>query len=291
VNPLAISTYTIPQAIEVFVYGFCNGKSRTYPYVATKLESVWIMQDSPARKSARKSEIVTHGIEPERVIQIVRKSGVGWHFLCDIHEPDADFTSIRSTYKSLGYRAISTEWLFVHNLQKIPKFESEPQAREIRDDATLDSIYQRAKQKRKILTDTQLFGVWDDQQDIGWVRSIPHGTAAWVSDLYVYESHRGMGYGRALMSKLLKHERKQGLEQSVLLASSDGARLYPHLGYERIGVLQMFCPGFEDLAPSPTTGSFKLAGRLRGATVNIYAIFIADFVIDGVGVRDRTPLV
>ena len=241
-SPLTNSTYSIAQAIEVFVHAFCYGKSQTYPYVASKAGDVWIMQDSPARKGARKCEVVAHGIEPEKVIRAVNKAGVGWHFLCDIHLREADFDLIRSKYKTLGYRAVSTEWLFVHNLQKILRFKSEPTVIEIGDANTLESIHQRAKQKRKLLKDTRLFGVWDKQQDIGWVRSIPRGKAAWVSDLYVYESHRGRGYGRALMTKLLSEDRKQGLEQSVLLASSDGARLYPHLGYERIGVLQMFCP-------------------------------------------------
>jgi hypothetical protein len=44
------------------------------------------------------------------------------------------------------------------------------------------------------------------------------------------------------MSALLADDRAHGVESSVLLASSDGARLYPHLGYRRLGVLQIFCP-------------------------------------------------
>jgi hypothetical protein len=44
------------------------------------------------------------------------------------------------------------------------------------------------------------------------------------------------------MSALLQDDREHGVEESVLVASSDGARLYPHLGYEKLGVLQVFCP-------------------------------------------------
>ena len=36
---------------------------------------------------------------------------------------------------------------------------------------------------------------------------------------------------------------------------------------------------------------YKYSVLLRGSTRNTYAIFIADFVIDDVGARDRTPLV
>ncbi len=214
----------------------------TYPYVAKNVDDVWMMQDQPDRKNARKIEVVSHGISPEKAVEIVRKAGLGWHFLCDIHALEADFQSIRLKYKALGYRALATEWLFVHDLQKIPNFKSAPPVVEIRDSEILNSIQQRAKQKRRVVNDSRLFGVWDENQDIGWVRSIPVGKASWVSDLVVCESHRGKGYGRALMSKLLQSDRKHGLEQSVLLASSDGARLYPHLGYKKIGVLQMFCP-------------------------------------------------
>jgi Acetyltransferase (GNAT) domain len=239
--------YTIRQAIEVFIHGFCLSKSQTYPYQAEhysdkKLGSICIMQDTPNRKGARKAEIVSHGNSPENAIKLVRNSGVGWHFLCDIHSPDCDFASIRSGYKALGYRALSTEWLFVHSLNKIPSFKSDPPPKEIKTSKTLDSIPQRAKQIRRMIPNTRLFGVWSEQQDLGWVRSIPVGDASWVSDLFVYASHRGLGYGRALMSKLLKSDRMHGITQSVLLASSDGARLYPHLGYQQIGVLQMFCP-------------------------------------------------
>jgi GNAT superfamily N-acetyltransferase len=84
--------------------------------------------------------------------------------------------------------------------------------------------------------------VWDDTGDYGWVSSIPVGDKAWVSDLYVHEAFRGMGYGRALMSALLREDKEHRVRESVLLASVAGARLYPHLGYQRIGTLQIFCP-------------------------------------------------
>ena len=114
---MANSTYNIPEAIEVFINGFCHSKSQTYPYQAElyhdkKLGSIWIMQDTPTRKGARKAEIVSYGNAPERAIELVRQSAVGWHFLCDIHSPDTDFASIRSGYKALGYRQIGVLQMF-----------------------------------------------------------------------------------------------------------------------------------------------------------------------------------
>jgi hypothetical protein len=44
------------------------------------------------------------------------------------------------------------------------------------------------------------------------------------------------------MTELLHHAKDQGDKASVLLATSDGARLYPKIGYQQMAVLQMFCP-------------------------------------------------
>jgi hypothetical protein len=42
------------------------------------------------------------------------------------------------------------------------------------------------------------------------------------------------------MTALLKGDAHAGIENSYLLASGSGARLYPHVGYERIGTLLVF---------------------------------------------------
>ena len=233
---------SIPEAIEVFVYGFCHGKSQTYPYVPIKVGNLWVMRDDPPRKKSRKTEVITYGQSPEETVVAIQQAELGWHFLCHIHEPDDDYDGIRAKYKELGYRAISTEGLFIHDLKNIPNYESDPPAREIPNQETWQTIPQRASQANKLRPDTWLFGIWDETIDYGWVTSVPVKDFAWVSGLYVHQSDRGKGYGRALMTKLLASDREHGITQSVLLASSDGARLYPHLGYQKIGILQMFCP-------------------------------------------------
>ncbi|MBI1332299.1 MAG: GNAT family N-acetyltransferase [Armatimonadetes bacterium] len=233
---------SIPEAIEVFVHAFCEAKSRTYPYAPTLVDGLWIMRDTPDRKNARKIEIVTHGIEPAKAAKTIQDNGIGWHFLSEIHPVDADFDAIRAEYKSLGYKAVSTEWLFVHELNDIPIHESEPPVRPVTSQAMLDAIPQRGKHKHVLRPNIRKFSIWDDETEYGWVNSIPFKNAAWVGGLFVHESDRGRGYGRALMSALLQSDRDHGVQTSVLLASSDGARLYPHLGYQKIGVLQMFCP-------------------------------------------------
>lgn len=201
-----------------------------------------MLQDGPGRKNPRKSEVITSGIEPAEVVGRIRKIGLGWHFLCHIHADDAEFDAIRAAYKDLGYRAMSTEWVYIHRLQNIPLISSDPPVRLVETAEQAKAIPQRASQPRKFREGSRLYAVWDDTTDYGWVESVPFGEDAWVSGLYVFSDARGRGFGRALMSKLLQDDKAHGVRTSVLVASSDGARLYPHLGYEKIATLQVFCP-------------------------------------------------
>lgn len=240
---------TIADAIEVFVHGFAFTRSRTHPYLAEQVNGLWILRDAPGRKNPRKIEVIAHGIEPAEVVRKIRESDIGWHFLCEVHVPNAPFDEIRGEYKAAGYRALGTEWLFAHDLGEIPVFESEPSVRRVTTVEESERL-KLASGRRKILPQhlkgenqpQRLYAAMDEVRVCGWVSSIPVGRSAWVSDLYVFQEHRGKGFGRALMSALLRDDLAHGAETSVLVASSDGARLYPHLGYEQIGVLQVFCP-------------------------------------------------
>lgn len=233
---------TLDAAIEVFVRGFSHGRNLTSPHLVERIDGLWVMHDPPERKNPRKTEIVTCGLAPSDALARIQGLAIGWHFLCDVHPPDADYEAIRQAYKDGGYRAVSTEGLFVHSLREIPEFNSDPKVRLVRSGEELSEVRQRASQRRKYNADRRLYGIWDDKEDLGWVESVPVGENAWVAGLHVFADKRGRGYGRALMSRLLLDDQKLGIKASVLLASSDGARLYPHLGYEKTGILQMFCP-------------------------------------------------
>ena len=234
---------TIPQAVEIFVQAFSQEKSRTYPYVPNQLEPwLWVMQDTPDRKKARKREVISFLGDPQATVSRVAQEGIGWHFVCEIHSPDVDFETIRAEYKRLGYRAVSTEWLFVHRLDVLPDRNTAIDVVKIESEEVLASIPQTASQKRKLMAGTTKFAIHDGQQDLGWVTHIPMLGSSWVSSLWVRPEFRGNGMGRALMTELLHHAKARGEAASVLLATSDGAKLYPKLGYEQIAVLQMFCP-------------------------------------------------
>lgn len=234
---------TISEAVEVFVGAFTLEKSRTYRYVASRVEPwLWVMQDAPDRKNARKREVISISGDPSRTVNRIAETGIGWHFICEIHSPEENFEALRMEYKRLGYRAVSTEWLFVHSLANLPPRVEGVEIIKVDSQEVLESIPQTASQKRKLLAGTTKFAIHDGEQDLGWVTHIPMLGSNWVSSLWVRPEQRGRGLGRALMTELLHHAKDRGDLASVLLATADGARLYPKLGYEQIAVLQMFCP-------------------------------------------------
>ena len=234
---------TLSDAVEIFVEAFSREKSRTYPYIPTQLEPwLWVMQDTPDRKKARKREVISISGDPVRTVERVAREGIGWHFVCEIHTPDIEFAQIRKEYKRLGYRAISTEWLFVHPLADLPPRVQGIEVIKIELQEAMATIPQTASQKRQLMEGTTKFAIHDVSQDLGWVTHVPTQGGDWVSSLWVRPEYRGRGFGRALMTELLHHASEQGDVASVLLATADGARLYPKLGYQQMAVLQMFCP-------------------------------------------------
>jgi GNAT superfamily N-acetyltransferase len=248
-------TLPLAAAIDVFVGGFCFLRSFARPYVAERVEGLWVLHDAPRTRTAhrgreRKHEVIAHGTSPDAVLATIRDAGLPWHFVCHLHSPEEPFAEIRAAYRDLGYRALATEWMFVHDLADVPAHASTPEARRVltADDAERIRRARRGRRaiRRQDLTAEpaaqRLYATMDSREVFGWVSSVPVGRHAWVADLMVRAEHRGKGLGRALMSALLLDDRAHGVESSVLLASSDGARLYPHLGYRQIGVLQMFAP-------------------------------------------------
>lgn len=233
---------TLEQAIEVSLYGFAAGKSLFYPYAVSRIDGLYHLHDSPARKNARKEEVFAVDLPPGEVAESLRRAGIAWHFLCDAASVGADLKQRKADYKALGYRAMATEWIFFHDLREIPLYECDPPVRQLQTAEEWGTIPQDTNQKRKWVEAFRQYAIWDDAAAYGWAESRPHGRYGYTADLHVRESHRGKGFGRALMSRLLRDDRDLGLEANALIASTAGARLYPHLGYQLLGTLQMFCP-------------------------------------------------
>src|SRR5258707_1006314 len=116
----------IEFAIEVFVRGHSAGKSRTFPYDVSRVGPLWVMRDAPRRnpRDYRKEEWIAHHVDAGKVDAIARRETRGRFFVCALVGEGESDAPTRSAYKSLGYRLLATEGVFVQRLKRIPKSPS-----------------------------------------------------------------------------------------------------------------------------------------------------------------------
>jgi GNAT superfamily N-acetyltransferase len=240
----------IDDAIEVFVRGFCFGRSLTYPYEHKRIENLWVMRDAPRKNSRdyRKEEWIAYDVEPKQVDSLARKHTRGRYFVCAVFVANETHQHARAEYKRLGYRLLATEGLFVHRLKLIPRRTAAVKIQRVRSPKMAEQ-FGKATRSRPISAyhlkreaPFRQYVAMEGTAMVGWVSSVDAGKSTWCANLYVKASHRRQGIGSALMTKMLRDDRTRGAKKSVLLASHSGALLYPHLGYEQIGTLLIFAP-------------------------------------------------
>jgi GNAT superfamily N-acetyltransferase len=239
----------VDHAIEIFARGFCFTRSFTHPYRAERVGPLWVMRDGPRRSGDyRNEEWLAHGVEPAEVDSIARKHTRGRFAICAIRANDEPETPLREQYKKLGYRLGRTEPMFAHRLARIPRFESPATIERVTTADAADRLAKAAR-SRQILPehfadDTPLrqYVALDGTKPVGWVRSIVAGDSTWCSNMYVEPKFRRRGIARAMLARMLRDDRAAGAKSAVLLASHAGAKLYPVLGYEQMGMLLLFTP-------------------------------------------------
>jgi GNAT superfamily N-acetyltransferase len=240
----------IDEAIDVFVRGFCAGKSATHPYEHARVGKVWVMRDGERKnaKDYRKEEWVAFEVQPREVDAAARRGTRGRFFVCAVRGMEEDDERLKAGYKELGYRLLATEALFVHRLRRISKVASSVAIEQVKT-PEMAVRFGKATRTRPIraedLTEDAPFRQYvalEDGELVGWVRSVDAGDAMWCSNMYVRPAQRRRGIGRALLARMLRDDRAQGATKSVLLASHAGALLYPKVGYEQIGMLLIFAP-------------------------------------------------
>ena len=75
------------------------------------------------------------------------------------------------------------------------------------------------------------FGAFDGDRQVGFARVISdRATYAYVSDVFVLESHRGRGVGKSLMTAIMSHPELQGLRRWTLF-TRDARGLYRQYGF------------------------------------------------------------
>ncbi len=242
---------TIETAIQVFAHGFSFTRSRTKPAEVAHFESMTIMRDlRHDRPDARNQELIFGNQNVEEAARILAEYKAPKHKLCWIVPPEVPDEEACAQVKSLGYRLMAREGFFTfdHNdplptptTDRVRKAASEEEFRVLAKAAGIKPLPsqwlfgERPKMRR--------FAIDEGDAPVGWVSSVDTGgDATWVSALWVNPEHRGKGYGFSLMAKMLADDREMGYRHSVLLASYAGARLYPHLGYRRIGTLYLATP-------------------------------------------------
>jgi GNAT superfamily N-acetyltransferase len=234
------------RAIQAFGEGFSTHRSLTHPFEFVSLGPLWVLRDATPRRDPRLQEILVHGVAPHEAVRILREYDPPRAFLCVIEDMDADHDGLKRQYKELGYRLLGSEPFFVGDVRSEVQTPTFPVAR-VMEWALAERVNKAAR--KQILpvhlesddAKVRLYVALDGEEPIGWVRSVSCGRDTFVLGLFVERSHRRKGIGRSLMLAMLLDDQRLGYEHSVLLASTAGSYLYPQIGYQQIGLLQLFC--------------------------------------------------
>lgn len=241
---------SLTRAIEVFVEGFGFTQSFTHPYIGEQIEPLWVVRDAPRKnaKDYRREEWCAFKISAEETDQLVRQHTRGSFAICAFHGVDTSDESLRANYKALGYRLGATESLMVHALKQIPNIKSPATIQRVMTTELADAVAKQARH-RQILPEhlndkapIRLYAALIDGEVVGWVRSIVCQGGSWVSNMEVGSEFRRQKIASALLVKMMRDDRKQGIKASTLTSSKAGAKLYTTLGYQPLGSLLLFTP-------------------------------------------------
>ena len=239
----------LDTALEVFARGICVPRSFTHPYLAERVEGLWVTRDAPRKRGRyRREEWVAHGVTPGQTVEIVRRHTRGRHAVCAICATGESDEPMRAGYRALDHRLGFTEPIMVHHLRRIPRLTSPIKIVRVLDPALANKV-NKAVRRRQILPEhldadapLRMYAALEDGDPAGWVTSIDVAGATWCANLYVKPEFRRRGIGRALMCRMLRDDRSRGSQLAVLVASHTGALLYPLVGYEQIGTLYSYTP-------------------------------------------------
>lgn len=242
----------LPDVIDTFTLGFSASRSITYPFIVERVGPLWMMRDKPRSdaKKERNREYVALDTSAARVVKTIGRTKPRGYVICVAHRGTKRNAGIEAEYKALNYRYARGEPFFVKEVTPIPRRKSPLPVRRV-DTLEAARIVAKAARARQIdekqITqddpDARLFAAYDGKAPVGWVssiRTVP--TYAWVANLFVDRRHRNKGIGRALMLAMLRDDAERGITHSVLTASTAGSLLYPKIGYEQVGMLQLFLP-------------------------------------------------
>lgn len=83
---------------------------------------------------------------------------------------------------------------------------------------------------QKSIENSICFGVYDGRQQVGFARVVTDcATFAWLCDVFILPSHRGLSLGKWLIDNVVSHPELAGL-RLMILATRDAHELYRQYG-------------------------------------------------------------
>ena len=190
----------IEKAIEVFVYGFSQAKSRTHPYEVARVGPLWRMRDAARTKVTeyRKEEWIACNVSPHLAHETAQAGTRGRYFICSIIKDGDTGDEHKESYKGLGYRLIATEPFFLHRLKRIPRFQADVRIDVMRTEEQAN-LLAKATRKRPQMPDPKFrqYLAMSGDELVGWVRSIETPVGNWCSNMHVLTASRRQGIGKA----------------------------------------------------------------------------------------------
>jgi len=88
---------------------------------------------------------------------------------------------------------------------------------------------------QKAIDNSLVFGVYSETgKQVGFARlSTDKATFAYLADVFIIESHRGLGLSKLLLKSIVNHPDLQGLRR-FMLATGDAHGLYAKFGFKAV---------------------------------------------------------
>lgn len=86
------------------------------------------------------------------------------------------------------------------------------------------------------IANSMCFGVYFDDKQVGFARVVTDKAIfAYLCDVFILESHRGLGLSKWLLQTILAHPELQGLKR-WMLATADAHGLYSQFGFSPLAI-------------------------------------------------------
>ena len=209
---------------------------------------LWLLTDKPGKREPRLSEAIACGLTPSETLEELKTIQVPRLALCYVQESPKRDKATEAEVRAVVGKVFRNEPFFFRYLHEpMAPVDGHKILRVTDADlAERTAKAQRARPLTHLTTDdapVRMYVCLKGKNVVGWVISVrSDDESTWVSNLHVREEFRRQGIGRALMSAMMEDDVRFGLRWSVLLSSQAGANLYPLVGYQQIGLLQIYMP-------------------------------------------------